>query len=577
MRGFYEAIGAEGIPKKMRGFFIALALVVLLGAVVYGAQEAAASEGEAFDKFPSIHISVDNPRLPFTRELWRNVTVTITGAEGLIPETTGVPALMRGRGNTSWTSSPDKPPFRLRFDEQPQQMPFSSVAARDWTFLNQHSDFTLMRDFIAFHLSHQMSGMTVSPFASFIHVYVDGEYMGLYLNSIQVSDPVPCGDEGRRTSLVRHNNPARSEFLLERCYRGLYDPELRMGQDLLWVGGVLYRIRFGRTEPAHNEYVRDFMTQVHNAIVAQDPDLFEMVNFQSFVDWYVVHELFRDHDAGRTSSFMQLRLDEDGRRYLELGPVWDFDHAAAGSNWQLPAHPYHVWVPNGNPYDGGRYAHSWFASLMEMPQFYDAVVERFGALQEYYLPNAFAYVSDLVARYEACFQRNFQRHPVFGRAVMDMSRELIGLNNFEEHLHFLFSWLSIRTDWLMGYFTGDSPYFTVEALRFADAVASPGDTVRLIHLNVQSTATQTTQAELRGYAIYHNGSRVREGRFDAPDSGEIIFDIPRAAMLNAGTYTVNILYTKQWQATVLMPEDAYAPTRRINTRLRYGSAQLIVR
>jgi hypothetical protein len=527
------------------------------------------------DVFPSIYITVDNPGLPFNRELWRDVTVTITGADD-IPPTVNVPAAMRGRGNTSWTSSPDKRPFRLRFDRVRQQMPFSSVAARDWTFLSQHADYTLMRAFIGFNLSHEMGGMTVAPFASFIHVYVDDEYMGVYINSSQVNDMVRCGDNGRRASLIRNDNPALSEFMLERCYRGLYNG-LHMGYELFRAGGIQYEIRFGRTWPEHNEYVSHFMTRVHDAIMAQDPAVFDMINFQSFVDWYVIHELFRDHDAGRTSSFMQLRLDENGRRYLELGPVWDFDHAAGNSNWQLPSHPYHVWVPYGNPYHEGRYAHIWFRSLLEMPEFYHAVTERLIEMRDYYLPAMLEYVAAFVDNYIACFRRNFERHPVFNREVMGMSRELTELNNFEEHLYFLFNWLTIRADWLVGYFTGSSPYFYAEAVQFSDKVVQAGSYVNLIHLNVQRTASRTTSGELTGFMVYHNGSIVAEGRFAQVYGGEIIFGIPNATPYHAGEYTLIILYTKRWQATELMPQGSYAPVRRVATRLQYGSVELVVR
>ena len=519
--------------------------------------------------FPSIHVTVADPTIPFNRELWRDATITITGADGLIPETINVPASMRGRGNTSWSSSPDKRPFRLRFDDNPQQMPFSSVAARDWTFLNQHSDYSLMRDATAFTLADMMDGMTVSPFFSFIHVYIDGEYMGLYMNSIQNNDPVPCGDNGRRASLVRNNDPALSDFMLEMCYRGVWNPDLRMGYELFRAGGILYRIRFGRTWAEHNAYVSSFMNDLHDAIIAKDPALFDMINFQSFVDWYIVHELFRDHDAARTSTYMQLRLCEDGRRYLEFGPVWDFDHAAAGSNWQLPAHPYHVWVPYGNPYHDGRYAHIWFYHLLQMPKFYDAVAARFIELRDYYLPNAIEHLMAMSNNNIECFDRNFQRHPVFGTQVMGMSSELVVIDSFRGHLYFLFHWLMIRADWLVGHFNGHSPYFTIEEIQLSpDTNAQAGEVTRPIHLRLETVNSRTTRARLAGYNIYHNGEVLHQGRFGYSYGGEIIFDIPYAIASLDGEITVSISYALLWQATELVPAGEHVPVRPVSLRLR---------
>jgi len=522
--------------------------------------------------FPTMHIRVNNPTLPFNRELWRDVSVSISGAADLIPETINVPALMRGRGNTSWSSSPDKRPFRLRFEETHQQMPFSNATARDWTFLSQHSDYTLLRDYIAFTLSHVMGGMTVAPFAGFMHVYIDGAYMGLYMNSIQVNDAVPCGDNGRRASLVRRNDPTRSEFMLERCYRGFNNPANRVGYELFFVGGVMYEIRFGRAWPEHNAYIRNFMYQVHTGIMLRNAGVFDLINFDSFVDWYVVHELFRDHDAGRTSSFMQLRLDENGRRYLELGPVWDFDHAAAGSNWQLPAHPYIIWVPHGN--DAGRYAHQWFTALLEMPEFYNAVAARLREMRDIYLPMVLTHTLEIVEHYIQCFRRNFERHPVFDRAVMGMSRELTALNSFDEHLYFLINWLTIRADWLVGHFHGYSPYLNIEALQFQDATVAVGSDIRLIHINITPGVSSTTRGEIVAFYLYHNGTRVDEGVLMHLEERSVIFDLPQAALYHAGTYTLYILYTKRWQATEIMPPGAYAPVRRVSTRLRYGTVVL---
>jgi len=349
---------------------------------------------------------------------------------------------------------------------------------------------------------------------------------------------------------------------------------MRPGRDYVTVNNRHYEIRFGGTSYAHGNYVSDFLTRVDTAILSRSDDLFDLIDFDSFVDWFVVMELFRDHDAGRTSKFMQIRFDADGNRFLEMGPVWDFDHTSAASNWQMPPHPYVVWIPNGHP-TTRRYPNVWYASLMRIPEFREAVAARFIEVRDTFLPRTNAYIQALAYYNADCFNRNFERWPILGTYLLRTPRELIAIDTFAGQVDFLTPWLTTRADWLAGYFNNFTPYLNIEAVQFADTTVNRGDDVLLVHLYVHTANTETTTPRLLDYTVMSDGNLLARGTFNEAAQGEIILELRNIQPIRAGEITVLIRYEVSWQ-THLAPEGAAVPTWTVPMQLVYGPVLLDV-
>ena len=398
--------------------------------------------------FPQVHITTEIPAI--NRDTWITATMTITNTdeEFMFDD---VSLRIRGRGNTTWWW--EKRPFRVRFDEA-RPMLDSGHSARDWTFIANHYDNSMMRHYSAYHLATILDGMYVAPFARFVDVWFNGEFQGVYMLSIQHSYVTPG-----QVDLTAHDDPARSEFLLELDYRSRRDgPQFEAH---IMVNARSYDLRFPvDMSRAHAEYAQDFLYRIEALLIQRSEEVFNYIHLPSFVDFYIIQELYQNVDVGLSSVFMQIRGQGDERR-LEMGPVWDFDRSLGNDN--RPAHE----LQPGNiimtfPYDlAPRYPegiwaanrHHWFFFLMEMPTFFNAVTERWNEIRDNEITEMIAHISHLAETYESSFERNFMRWPNLLGQRHQMQTPAIGaIDTFAGHVDYIVVHLERRMEWLDWYF-----------------------------------------------------------------------------------------------------------------------------
>ncbi|MCL2500771.1 MAG: CotH kinase family protein [Defluviitaleaceae bacterium] len=401
-------------------------------------------------------------RCPFDieRTLWHDAYLTLTGAFE------GESVRLRGRGNTTWWLSADKRPLRLRFSE-PIYLLDSGYAARDWILLSNHFDYTLLRNYAALTLSAllgQGGRMDYLPTSRHVHLYINGEYEGVY----QLTDERDV--HPRRVDITRHTDPARSDYFLELNARadrdGVYD------ETYFSVYNRLYDIRFpsGNLRTAdHTAYARDYIGRVSEAIrMRRWEDILSLADLDSLVDFYIVQELFKNPDAHENSVFMTIRGEGSDRR-LYMGPTWDFDLAAGNRASQYSPHYLYVGIAN-----------YWYRNLMDMPQFLTAVTERWNRIKDVEITQMIRLVYDTATYYRADFERNFTRHPVLGTAFWNTPPQMAEIDTFMGQVYYLVDWLNKRVAWLDDFFNERT------------------DHVPLLHLMEQ-------RANTNPLVIYHQG------------------------------------------------------------------------
>lgn len=377
-------------------------------------------------QFPTIEITTTGEGEPFAiRDLWITANITVDGVADS--------GSIRGRGNTSWFSFPDKRPLRLRFDSH-RQMFDSPATHRDWILLALQSDPSLMRNFALKSLSEGLPGIYWSPFTHFVHLYVNDEYMGVYMLTDERN--VTPG----RAVLVADSDPSVSEFFLELDWRLYRQNRRERSNSYEWedfvrvnaagiindshsnnsYGGrfyrdFLYEVLFPGSSIrtlAHMEYVQEFMTHVHTSIRNQDWQEFSsLVYMPSFVDFYLIHEIFKNVDTGASSQFMQIKnvyIPEHGySRRLVMGPVWDFD-LTSGNNIGRIESPYDLYAT---------LRHVWWHYLMDMPEFFELVSERFNTYAFDATQNTIAEINRIANTYTTDFEHNFTRHEILGTDI----------------------------------------------------------------------------------------------------------------------------------------------------------------
>ena len=386
--------------------------------------------------FPSVHLTSDLN--PFTQErnYWHPGTVSITG----VPDDQAldhVPARFRGRGNSTWWNGQDKRPLRIRFSEARPVLGSDSVA-RDWVLLANHFDRSLLRNYAALNLGLMLDGLGFTPVPRHVHLYVNGRYMGVYLLTDE-RDVNPG-----RMQLVADDDPTVSDFFLEKDARAHETGVLN--ETFISIHGVQYDLRWpSDLTPEHVGYIKDYIGRVSYAIRRQRfDDILALIDLDSFVDFYIVQEFFKDVDSRDLSVFLHIQGTGDERRLFK-GPVWDFDLAAGNAGHQ----------PMGSGPEGLYTAvfNYWYRYLMRRPEFFEAVKNRWNEIRHVEIARTIEMISYSAVNYQDEFERNFRRHPgVFGRAQMPSPAIMLEIDTFMGHVEYLVDWLETRANWLDVYF-----------------------------------------------------------------------------------------------------------------------------
>ena len=452
--------------KKLFGLVLLLATLFTLTACTGEIPHGVAPEEDW--GFPSITVTFE---WPLDRHEWKDATVSLTDADGAALLTDAA-ARIRGRGNSSWNMAywgwgsgdwnrRSKQPFRLRFDP-PVSMPDAGYEARDWTFIANLSDHTLMRNYSAYYLASLLDGMHYAPFARFVHVYFDGPnpqdlrgaYRGVYMVSVQLSEVLET-----RTNLMADPDPTQSEYLMQMCMRLGRDDRLAYGLDFMTVNTRHYEVRYPsgrRLTDDHMRYVYDFLSRIDTAIFAENETVFDYIDLDSFVDYFIVQELYKNPDVHFSSVWMQIRGQGADRR-LHMGPVWDFDIAAGNAYYQGQHFQGEVRLPPGiESYEYGYspYGHfvsvfnQWYRYLMKQPIFRAALLERWNEVRDTHIRQTIDRIAYMAETYRADFERNVVRWPYMGHSVWPNPEAVVAINTFQGQVDYLIDFLERRATWL---------------------------------------------------------------------------------------------------------------------------------
>lgn len=405
------------------------------------------------EAFPTISVEV-TPEMWEDRETWFTGAVSIRGHEQEAYNFDYQVADIRGRGNSTWNGRPgnrtarDKRPIRFRFPEM-QSIMGSDYEARTWILLANHLDQSLLRlrTEAAFYLGRHLTGLNWTPSSQFVHLYVNGEYMGVYQLTDE-RDIYPM-TTGRLSHIQVNTDPALAEFVIERDDRANRNDERRY-YDYVQVFGVVYDIRFpsgsGFRSEAQGRYVYDFLSNVSLAIRSGDwGQMQECVDIEAFIDFFIVQELIKNQDIGFSSVFMQILNQEDGGRRLVMGPLWDFDISAGNSDAAHLSGIQYFYEP-GHLQAAMR--HYWFGFALQVPEFQARFLERWDEVMAVYFPQMIQRLQYMYETYAQEFARNFERHEIMGVNVFRTPEVLMALETHGEHVAFLIEFLEARAQWL---------------------------------------------------------------------------------------------------------------------------------
>ena len=275
---------------------------------------------------PRIVIETENHQEIKDRETEIPAKLQIWGSGA--PESEVMELTIRGRGNTSWTDMPKKS-YKIEFINK--QSMLGMPKDRDWALIANYADKTLMKNYLAYHLSAEL-GAYYAPRCEFVELYLNKEYLGVYLLT-----------ETIKISKSRVNIPQNNfSYIVEIDCRTRETEQnfysFAIQNDSIGKGFQIHSPKNITTSDLQTieNYVLNFETYLKTISADQDNNIAQWLDINEYIKHYWIQELSKNTDANfATSVYFSWMKDE----VIKMGPVWDFDLAFGGSSNEFIALP----------------------------------------------------------------------------------------------------------------------------------------------------------------------------------------------------------------------------------------------
>lgn len=274
-----------------------------------------------------------------------------------------------GRGNSTWLASPKKS-YGIKL---PQEIDLLEMGtAQKWVVLANAFDESNLKNKLIYDFA-QAVGLSYSPDSQWIDLYLNNEYVGLYL----LCEKIEVHPE--RVNIAKE---ASSLISME------YESRL-ISQGIPYVatnGKQALRIHYPENPTEQDlENAAKLWQSVENAIISESGvDMVsgrrwdELIDVDSWARKYLIEEIFANLDAAFLSQYFYIDGNNaDIKAYA--GPVWDYD-STFGSVWQTSAP--NSWCANRLGVEAG-YEAPWFYRLCQKAEFMEYVATLF---EEEFLP-----------------------------------------------------------------------------------------------------------------------------------------------------------------------------------------------
>ena len=271
---------------------------------------------------------------------------------------------LKGRGNTTWATSAKKP-YQIKLDKKTDLLNTGDKANKNktWILLANALDKTLFKNALSFDLARYL-GLGETPEYTFVDLYYDGEYRGLYqlTEKAQINDGrVEIDELESHNTVTDESATATGTNSLGLAYQynptAVCDAEDISGgylleQDNAFYGAenswfVLYNgshVVVKSPEFCTKEQIEYVSVLFNRAAYAAEHDtsdgisVTELFDLDSLAALYMVNEYTKNWDftASSTYFFLPETGSEKYAHKFYAGPAWDFD-TSLGSRTELPA------------------------------------------------------------------------------------------------------------------------------------------------------------------------------------------------------------------------------------------------
>jgi hypothetical protein len=381
---------------------------------------------------PVIKITTTNSVAVTSKDDYVDGHMTLTPVSGSSYPTVDTDLEIKGHGNTSWAWA--KKPYKIKLSSKTAML--GMPQQKNWVLLANFDDKSLIRNDLAFELGKRV-GLAWSPRSQFVELYLNGVYEGSYqlTESIEIDKNRVDIDSLGSDDI---DQPAvTGGYLIEVDYNGIADADFL-------INGVIPITMHDPSPMADQQkaYITDYLEQVQAALYGAnfaDPNTgyAKYLDVDSFVDWYLVNEIFKNNDAIWWSSVYMYKA-RNGKLYC--GPVWDFDVGAGNSTMNATDDPTGWWVRKAWVVNG-----QWMARLFDDPIFRTKVKSRWNELKATQFDTLPAYIDQRAMALDETQKNNFARWPVLNSVVFT-EPELAG--SYPGEINYLKGWLANRIWWM---------------------------------------------------------------------------------------------------------------------------------
>ena len=232
-------------------------------------------------------------------------------------------AKIKIRGNTSAKMA--KSPYKIKLSKKADLLePLigrsddKSYADKNWLLLNYGSEYyRLAGDAIA-----DAVGTAWSPDYCYVSLFVNGDYVGLYV----LSESVKQGNgEGENQSRV----PVDDDGFVIECDAYWWNEDLTFSTPLTDPTPMHFTFKYPDPDSIDEnsesyQYIKQYLTDFEIAFQKNDDSYLEYIDLDSFVRWLLVADYLQINDGGGSNIFMY-KKDSSDETKLCMGPNWDFD------------------------------------------------------------------------------------------------------------------------------------------------------------------------------------------------------------------------------------------------------------
>ena len=252
-----------------------------------------------------------------TKEEWiEDCTFQLDGA-GVWPDIDKVEGCeVRGRGNSSWTWSPNsKNPFRIKFPKKKKQSPFNLTEDRQWVFIANKQSGSMTSNSIAQKVAAMVDAEALCHMIP-VDVYINGHYRGSYCftEKIGIADNSVAIDEATGCLLELDDYYDETFRFKDPTYDlpvNVKDPDFSEEDDERVI-------TFSDIQNSFNSLT---------ATLQAGGDIVSKIDMESWAKFWLVNDLVRNVETHHPKSCYIFNEDPAGGEKWKFGPAWDFDWA----------------------------------------------------------------------------------------------------------------------------------------------------------------------------------------------------------------------------------------------------------